>query len=165
LTWGRSISAERQELHGADELLCFSRSGQEFELFEAQPYGERLGHKDDAGEVHTCMLAAAGLDDQIVVGGDEHPAEGGCTVEQIRVGELMRPVLEGGENIEPAEPEPVNHRLVDVVVEVEPNRRGQIWPRALSLATMGDSPISARRLSTYASRRARSASIAWRWSQ
>jgi len=111
------------------------------------------------------MLAAAGLDDQIDVGGDEHPAEGGSAVKQIRVGELMRPVLKGGEDIEPAEPEPVNYRLVDVVVEVEPNRQGQIWPRALNLATMGDSPISARRVSTYASRRARSASISWRWSQ
>src|SRR5260370_40136791 len=70
----------------------------------------------------------------------------------------------GGDDMEPAEPEPVNHRLVDVVVEVEPNRQAQIWPLALSLATMGASPISARSRSTYASRRARSASISWRWS-
>ena len=127
--------------------------------------GERLGYEDDTGEVHTCMLAAAGLDDQIDVGGDEHPAERGCAVEQIRVGEAIRPILKGGDDIEPAEPEPVNYRLVDVVVEVEPNRQAQIWPLALSLATMGDSPISARSRSTYASRRARSASISSRWSQ
>jgi hypothetical protein len=134
-------------------------------LFDAQPYGERLGHKDDACEVHTCMLATAGLDDQIVVGGNQHSAEPSCAVEQIRGGELMRPVLEGGEDIEPTEPEPMNHRLVDVVVEVKPNRQAQIWPRALSLATMGDSPISARSCSTYTSRRARSASTSSRWSQ
>jgi hypothetical protein len=159
------LLSERQELQRADEFLCVSSSGQECELFDAQPHGERLGHEDDAGESHTRMLAAAGLDDQIPIGGDQHPAERGCAVEQIRVGELMRPVLEGSKDIEPTEPEPVNHRLVDVVVEVESNRQGQIWPRALSLATIGDSPTSARIRSTSASRRARSASISSWWSQ
>src|SRR5262249_53517815 len=111
------------------------------------------------------MLATAGLEDQIPIGGNHHPAEGGCAIEELWGGELMRPVLKGGEDIEPAEPEPVNHRLVDAVVEIESNWQGQIWPRALSLATMGDSPTSARIRSTSATRRARSESISSWWSQ
>lgn len=55
------------------------------------------------------MLAAAGLDDQIPIGGDQHPAERGCAVEQVRIGKAVCSVLEGGQDIDPAEPQPVGY--------------------------------------------------------
>ena len=156
---------ERQEHQGANEFLCLSRSSEKFQLFDTQADGERLGDEDDTGEGNALSLAATGFDHQIPIGGDQYAAERGCAVEQVRVGKTVRSVFEGGQHIDPAEPQAMGHGQSYVVVEVERNRRGQIWPRALSLAMTGESPISARSWSTYSSLRARSASISSLWSQ
>lgn len=98
--------------------------GQKFKLLDALPDGERLRHEHDAGEVHTGVLAPARLDHQVDVRGDENAAEGGCPVEQLRVRKAVGSILASGEDIEATEPEPADDRLVDVVVEVEPDRQG-----------------------------------------
>jgi hypothetical protein len=106
--------------------------GEQFKLFDALPHCKGLSHEDNTGEGDAGALAAAGLDQQVQVGGDKDPAQGGCSVQQIGIGKAVGPVLKGGEDIEAAEPQAVNNGLVDVVVEVEANGHGQSWLRALS---------------------------------
>lgn len=116
-------SAKRQVLQGTAELFGRHDLGQKFELLDAQADGEGLRHVDHATEGHTGVLPAARLDRQVDIRGDKDATEGGCPVEQVRVRKAVGPILSRGEDIEAAEPQPADDRLVDVVVEVETNRQ------------------------------------------
>ena len=117
-------SAKRQVLQGTDELFGSPDLGQKLELLDAKTDGEGLRHVDHAAEEHTGVLAAVRLDHEVDVRGNEDAAECGCPVEQLRVRKAVGPILAGGEDIEATEPQPVDDGLVDVVVEVEPDRQG-----------------------------------------
>lgn len=80
---------------------------------------------DDACKGDPRPLALRGFHQEIIVLGKEHSPKRGRPVQQLRVFEPMRAVLEGGQNVDSSEPQAIPNRAPDVVIEVEAERQSE----------------------------------------
>jgi len=85
--------------------MGFGRLGDQLQLLDllSDTHSALLG-KDDTGEVLAAPLTAASLHHEIGVVAEQHPIEGGESIQEIRIFQIVRSIFECGQEINAAEP-------------------------------------------------------------
>lgn len=147
------------------EIVRLPRDAQEFQIADTLSDGHALlVSVDHAYKRQTFPLAAGGLDQEILILGEQHPAEGTGAVEQLRVRQSLGTILLRGQDFNASASKPLGDCCVNVVIHIECNAQGSL-PRARMRARNGETASAwALRASTRLSWASISASSSGLWS-
>ena len=96
---------------------------------------------DHAGKRQLLPLAPSGLDEKVLILGEQDTAESASTIKQLVIRQLFGAVLFCGQDIHAAEPKPIRDRLTNVVIHIERDAQGS-FPKARMRFRKGE-PASA----------------------
>ena len=124
------------------EIPRFTRHAKELQIANALSDGDApLVPVDHADKGQTLLLAPGGLDEKVLILGEQDTAESASTIKQLVIRQLFGAVLFCGQDIHAAEPKPIRDRLTNVVIHIERDAQGS-FPKARMRFRKGE-PASA----------------------
>jgi hypothetical protein len=98
---------------------------------------------DHASEGAACPLTLCRLGNEVRISGEQDASERGGSIQELGVSETVGTVFLSGQNVDLAQPQPLDDGSGDVDVHEEADAQ-ESKPRALSRVTSGESPASCR---------------------
>lgn len=154
-----AFSTKRQIFDAVRQLLRLTDFGDQLKIADTCANGDlQLVAIDDATETNSFKLATSGFRQKIIVLGEEDSLKMRGSSEQLRIGQLVRAILERRHDVDTASSQALRDGPPDVLIHQVANRH-QSTPRSRSRATNRDGPASRRHRSTRSCRRSMSVSI------
>lgn len=132
---------EWKEFHSIFHVLGFARLSDDVKIADALPDGYLKGVGiNDATERLSGLLTLGGFGQEIIVEGEQNPAESACAVKKLGIGITFFAVFLGGQNIDTAHSEAERHRLRNVFIHIKRDRH---YRRlfAFNLSSKGEGPV------------------------